>query len=77
MHRAKGGGSNSFRAHALGPMLDVHIGRGMLTAACASRSATRVALLTVWPESYRVGTLGRPYRNAAGADLYPAGAAWL
>ena len=43
----------------------------------------RLALLTVWPESYRVGALSdviRSYRNAAeaaGADLYPAGAAWL
>ena len=49
----------------------------------ARKVETRSALLTVWPESYRIGALSdviRSYRNAAeaaGTDLYPAGAAWL
>jgi hypothetical protein len=44
---------------------------------------TRLALLTVWPESWRRSALSDvilSYRNAAeaaGADSYPAGAAWL
>jgi hypothetical protein len=52
-------------------------------ADAARASGARLALWTVWPESYRVGALPdviRSYRSAAeaaGADLYPAGEAWL
>ena len=48
----------------------------------AREHGTRPALLTVWPEGYRVNALGDvivSYANAAkaaGAELYPAGAAW-
>jgi lysophospholipase L1-like esterase len=51
-------------------------------AALAREHGTRPALLTVWPEDYRSGALGdviASYANAAtaaGAELYPAGAAW-
>ncbi len=49
----------------------------------ARASGTRPALWTVWPESWRQGALSDviySYRQAAvaaGADVYPAGAAWL
>jgi len=48
----------------------------------ARRHGARPALLTVWPEGYRVDVLGEviaSYANAAkaaGAELYPAGVAW-
>ena len=48
----------------------------------AREHGTRPALLTVWPEGYRVNALGDvivSYANAAkaaGAELYPAGVAW-
>ncbi len=48
----------------------------------ARAAGTRLGLLTVWPESERIDVFSeviRSYRNAAaaaGADLYPAGAAW-
>jgi len=51
-------------------------------AALAREHGTRPALLTVWPEGYRVNVLGdviASYANAAkaaGAELYPAGVAW-
>ncbi len=49
----------------------------------ARAAGTRLALWTVWPESWRQGALSDviySYRQAAvaaGADVYPAGAAWL
>ena len=51
-------------------------------AELAREHGTRPALLTVWPEGYRVNALGdviASYANAAkaaGAELYPAGLAW-
>ncbi|MGZ8781953.1 MAG: SGNH/GDSL hydrolase family protein [Gaiellaceae bacterium] len=48
----------------------------------ARKHGVRPALLTVWPEGYRSAALGdviASYANAAkaaGAELYPAGAAW-
>ena len=51
-------------------------------AALAREHGTRPALLTVWPEGYRVNALGDvivSYANAAKAaraELYPAGVAW-
>ena len=48
----------------------------------ARKHGARPALLTVWPEGYRVNVLGdviASYANAAkaaGAELYPAGVAW-
>jgi hypothetical protein len=51
-------------------------------AALAREHGTRPALLTVWPEGYRLNALGdviASYANAAkaaGAELYPAGVAW-
>ena len=48
----------------------------------AREHGARPALLTVWPEGYRVNVLGdviASYANAAkaaGAELYPAGVAW-
>lgn len=51
-------------------------------AAIAREHEVRPALLTVWPENYRAAALGDvivSYANAAkaaGAELYPAGAAW-
>jgi len=51
-------------------------------AELAREHGTRPALLTVWPEGYRVNALGDvivSYANAAkaaGAELYPAGVAW-
>ena len=49
----------------------------------ATAAGTRLALLTVWPESWRQGALSdviysyQQAAAAAGADVYPAGAAWL
>jgi hypothetical protein len=66
------------------PESQVELRKWATTWAEAARTAgARLALWTVWPESYRVAALPdviRSYRSAAqaaGADLYPAGEAWL